>query len=741
MLNNERKRVWSQAFEYGDKEIDKAVENISNELKINKILAVLLYNRGYRTAVDAKKFICFETADLHDPFLLNDMEEAVERIAKAIRDKEKIYIYGDYDVDGVTSVSMLYLYLISLNANVGIKIPKRDSEGYGVSCEAIDQIASEGTKLIITVDTGITATDEVKYASELGIDVVITDHHKCKSELPAAVAVVNPHREDSEYPFCELAGVGVVFKLICACEMKFCKDEGRPVIEGIRRICYEYADLAAIGTIADVMPLVDENRLIVNLGLKQIVNTKRKGLAALINAASANKNSSASENNANQRKKKITSSFIGYGVAPRINAAGRISDAMMAVRLLLCQDDAEAARAAEELCEINHMRQLEENRIAEKAYAMIEEEDLARKNKVIVLADNAWQQGIVGIVSSRITEKYGLPSILISFASSYDGEELGTDVGKGSGRSIKGMNLVQALGNCEDCLVKYGGHELAAGLTIQRCQVDEFRERINEYAANTLSADDFKIRMYADCELEMKDINMELAQDLSLLEPYGVGNPSPTFIMRDVTVARIISIGAGKHSKLLLQKDGASIFGMYFGVGATALGFDVGDKIDVLFNIDINDFRNVRSVQLIIEDAGISRSYTNMMNAQKERYEQIKNGDKYDEAEDIIPQRSDFVQVYTVLRREFRSGTCVLDVDDLLKLVNASEDVKINYVKLMYVIRILNEMKVCRIENMSEYEGENIFKFDVYFNTSKVNIEKSSILKKLKSQCRDRTKF
>ena len=303
------------------------------------------------------------------------------------------------------------------------------------------------------------------------------------------------------------------------------------------------------------------------------------------------------------------------------------------------------------------------------------------------------------------------------------------------------MNLVVALGKCEDCLVKYGGHELAAGLTIQRCQVDQFRERINEYAAKTLSADDFKIRMYADCELEMKDINMELAQDLSLLEPYGVGNPSPTFIMRDVTVSKIISIGAGKHTKLLLQKDGMSIFGMYFGVGATALGFEVGDTIDVLFNVDINDFRNVRSVQLIIEDAGISRSYTNMMNMQKERYEQIKNGDKYDEAEDVIPQRSDFVQVYTVLRREFRSGTSVLDVDDLLKLVNASEDVKINYVKLMYIIRILNEMKVCRIENMSEYEGENIFKFDVYFNASKVNIEKSSILKKLKSQCRDRTKF
>ena len=734
MQNNERKKVWSQTFEHGVKEHEKAVEAISQDLKIPKILAILLYNRGYRTAEEAKKFICFETADLHDPYLLNDMDAAVERIERAVQNKEKIYIYGDYDVDGVTSVSMLYLYLASKGANVGIKIPKRDSEGYGVSCESVELMAKENTKLIITVDTGITATEEVEFASTLGIDVVVTDHHKCRSELPPAVAVVNPHREDSTYPFCELAGVGVVFKLICAYEMKMCRLSGEPVVDGIRRVCYEYADLAAIGTIADVMPLVDENRLIVNLGLKQIVNTKRRGLAALINAASVNKNSSDAQS---AKKKKITSSFVGYGIAPRITAAGRISDAMIAVRLLLCEDEIEAQKAAEELCEINYMRQQEENRIAEKAYAMIEEQGLAQNSNVIVLADNAWQQGIVGIVSSRITEKYGLPSILISFASSYDGEEMGTDVGKGSGRSIKGMNLVEALGECEDCLVKYGGHELAAGLTIQRFQVEEFKERINKYAAQMLSPEDFKISLYADCEIDMKDVTLELAQDISLLEPYGVGNPSPTFIMRDVTVVRVMSIGGGKHTKLLLQKDGVSVYGMYFGVAASVLGFEAGDSIDVLFNIDINDFRNIKSVQLIIEDARISHSFVKMMNAQKERYEQIKNGGKYSESEDVIPERADFVQVYTVLRREFRSGMNVIDSDGLLKLVNASDNVHINYIKLMYIIRILNEMKICRIENINA----DIFKFDIYFNASKTNIEKSSILKKLKSQCVDRTKF
>ena len=734
MNNNERRKVWSQAFEHGIKEKDDAVASIAKELNVSKILAILLYNRGYVTADQAKDFLCFETANLHDPYLLNDMDLAVERIQKAVTNKEKIYIYGDYDVDGVTSVSVLYLYLHSIGADVSIKIPKRDIEGYGISCEAVKLMAEEGTKLIITVDTGITAADEIDYAASFGIDVVITDHHNCRSELPHAVAVVNPHRLDSTYPFCDLAGVGVAFKLICAYEMSLCRQKGEPVLDGIRRVCYEYADLVAIGTIADVMPLVDENRLIVSIGLKQIVDTKRKGLAALIAAATTNKNSSDAQNT---KKKKITSSFIGYGIAPRINAAGRISDAMIAVNLLLCDDLVEAKNAADELCEINHMRQQEENRIAEKAYAMIEEQDLHKKDKVIVLADNLWQQGIVGIVSSRITEKYGLPSILISFASSYDGVELGTDVGKGSGRSIKGMNLVQALAHCEDNLVKYGGHELAAGLTIQRSQVEEFKNCINEYASKVLSDEDFKISYFADCEIQMKDITMDFAQSLSLLEPYGVGNPSPTFIMRDVTVLKVMSIGSGKHTKLLLQKDGISLYAMYFGISSSVLGFDEGDSIDILFNIDINDFRNVKSVQLIIEDASMARSFVRMMNEQKARYIEISQGEKYFENEDVIPERNDFVQVYTVLRREFRSGRAVIDSNDLMKLVNPSEGITINYIKLMYVIRILNEMNICRVENITD----DIFKFEMYFNASKTNIEKSSILKKLKSQCVDRSKF
>ena len=293
------------------------------------------------------------------------------------------------------------------------------------------------------------------------------------------------------------------------------------------------------------------------------------------------------------------------------------------------------------------------------------------------------------------------------------------------------MNLVEALGSCEDQLIKFGGHELAAGLTIHRSQVDEFRKKINEYAATKLSDDDFKVSITADCEIEMSDVTMELAQSLALLEPYGVGNALPSFIMTDVTVSRIMQIGAGKHTKLLLQKDGASLYALYFGVSPSALGFEVGDTIDILFNIDINDFRNVKSVQLIIEDARVANTFTLYIDEQIKRYEEIRSGERFEESEDIVPTREDFVKVYTVLRREFRNGNTVYDEISLFKVLNSTEKTNINYVKLRYILRILNEMKICNVESLNE----NIFRFDVPFNSSKTNIEKSSILKKLKGQC------
>ena len=728
MSTIKRERIWSEKYARGGA-ADTEVQSIARALGSSPILAILLHNRGYRSADEAMRFLRFETSDFHDPFLLNDIDRAVERIKLAVANKEKICIYGDYDVDGVTSVSMLYLYLTDMGADVTIKIPRRDCEGYGMSSAAVDALAAMGVSLIVTVDTGITANEEIRHARELGVDVVVTDHHECHTELPEACAVVNPHRPDSTYPFPELAGVGVVFKLICAYEMTLCRERGESVLSGVGRICKKYADLAAIGTVADVMPITDENRLIVSMGLSQLENSPRIGVAALMDAANITQ-----KDGKPVKKRKITSGTIGFGLAPRINAAGRISDSIIAVNLLLSDNEADAEAYAEELCVINKRRQVEENQIAEQAYEMIEQTHDFSRDMVIVLEHDDWQQGIIGIVSSRITEKYGLPSILISFSGSVIGEPHGADNGKGSGRSIKGMNLVGALNHCADTLEKFGGHELAAGLTVRRDNVEAFRRKINAYAAETLSEESFAITMSYDAELRMSDVTLSLAEELTRLEPFGVGNPAPAFVVKEVTVQRIMQLSGGKHTKLILEADGVSICGIYFGVSVSELGFEAGDKIDVLFNVDVNDYKNVKSVQMIIQDARLSESCRQVITEGKERYERINAGESYRTEENIIPTRDDFASVYTALRHEFRAGVSVMDMRTILKLVNSSDISRINYVKLKYILRIMNELQICNVVEIDE----DIFKFEFFFNTTKTNIEKSSILKRLKSQCVNR---
>ena len=726
MKEIKRERVWEEKYAFGDAERDGQIKEMSEKMGISPLLSVLLYNRGYKTSSEAERFLRLEQSDFHDPYLLADMQPAVERIFTAIENKEKICVYGDYDVDGVTSVTVLYLYLRELGGDVSVRIPKREGEGYGVSCAAIDELAAKGTELIVTVDTGITANKEIEYARSLGIDFVVTDHHECHAELPKACAVVNPHRPDCPYPFKELAGVGVVFKVVSACEMYKCRLSGEPLIDGIRRVCMSYADLTAVGTIADVMPVIDENRLIVSLGLRLMSERPRAGLSALIEASS----SKGSE------IKKITSGMIGYGIAPRLNAAGRISDAAIAVELLLETDKERAREAAEGLCEINRQRQAEENRIAAAAYEQIESTVDPENDLVIVLDSNNWHQGIIGIVASRITEKYGLPSILISFDGE-DGDENPMDDGKGSGRSVKGLNLVEALSYCEELLVKYGGHELAAGLTVKRGNLDAFRKKINEYARKNLTEDIFKIRMEADCQLSMRDMTMSFAEEMSLLEPFGIGNTTPTFVMKDVSVKRIAHIGGGKHTRLTLEKDGEIATALYFGVGEGELGFECGDLIDVLFTIDINDYKNMRSVQMVLSDARLARSITSEEQRQRERYAKICEGAEFSLSEDIIPNREDCAAVYKTLRYEYRLENSVLDIRSLMKRISAVRGQKpINYIKLKYILKIFNELQICEIEEIDS----DIYRFNIFFNASKTSIDRSSILKKLKGQCKDRIK-
>ena len=724
MTERKRKRIWETKYVPGDAGRDAAIMEMASVLGVSPLFAMLLYNRGYADAESASRFLRFAEEDFHDPFLLCDMERAVERILSAVKGGERIYVYGDYDVDGVTSVSLIYLYLTSLGADVRIKIPKREGEGYGVSRSAVEAIAAEGATLVITVDTGITAIDEVEYAKSLGVDFVITDHHECHGELPNAAAVVNPHRPDCAYPFKELAGVGVIFKTVCACEMRRYESEGNRREDGIKRICAEYCELVAVGTIADVMPLVDENRPIVKLGLDKLERGEgRPGLLALLDASSKKTGEA-------KKQRKVTSGAIGFGIAPRINAAGRMSDALIAVRLLLAEDEARVAAYAEELCEINRQRQLEENDIATEVYDMIENDSSYENDKVIILAGNGWQQGIIGIVSSRVTEKYGLPSILVTYRGSVGEEESDEDVGKGSGRSVKGLNLVEALAACEDLLEKYGGHELAAGLTVKRGKLEEFRRRINEYARERLSEGDLGDRALADCEISASDVCMSLATELTLLEPFGVGNASPQFIIKNADVCRITYLGGGKHSKLLLKKDGELLTAMYFGVGEGELCFSEGDTVDVLCSIDVNEFRGVRSVQLILHDARRAEDELREISEGEERYAEIRGGARFSESEEILPSREDFASVYTMLRRQYRASVDTLSVCEMLRALK-SDGTHIGYCKLKIILAVLRELQICEIEETER----DVYTYRIFFNASKTSIDKSSILKRLRSQC------
>ena len=722
-----RERVWSVMYTPANEDAEQRITQIASSVGVSHITARLLYNRGYDTPEKAAAFLNTDMTSLHDPYLMKDMDKAVARISRAISAGEKIAIYGDYDVDGVTSVTSLYLYLQSKGADVTYYIPSRDKEGYGLCNSAIDMLAQKGITLIITVDTGITADSEVLYASSIGIEMVITDHHECRSELPEACAVVNPHRPDCPYPFKELAGVGVVFKLLCAYEIHEYRQNGLTDPFAVAAICREYVDLTAIGTIADVMPIIDENRYIVMLGLLAVENTQRCGLDALIEASSYNPNARQDQP---PKRKKVTSGFIGYGIAPRINAAGRISNATKAVELLLERDPDLARERADELCRINTQRQIEENRIAEQAYKTIEQEHDFANDRVIVLENDSWQQGIIGIVSSRITEKFGLPSVLISFDGATRGYASLDDVGKGSGRSIKGMNLVDALTYCSDLLVRYGGHELAAGLSIARCNIEEFRKRINEYARENLDNDALDIRYEADCEVDVTELTMPLAVELARLEPFGVANPTPELVTRNLTVIKVIPLGAGKHCKVILGKDGLQMQAVWFGMAASAFPFGVSDSVDVMFQLSINEYQNVKSLQLIVKDMRISDDYAEKCRWERVRYGEILNGAEISPEEDVIPTRDDIAEVYKLLRRECRIGHNTFSHKTLLATLNLTCARKINYIKLKFILSILAELELCGIRE----PGDNLYIFDVYCNATKTNIENSEILKKLRSQ-------
>ncbi len=706
--------------------LSRGSKAIAEALQIHPIVAKLLFSRGYKTPAEAKAFLAMESEMLCNPFDLKDMREAVRRVLSAISRRERITIYGDYDVDGVTSVCTLYLYLKSLGAVVDYYIPNRATDGYGVTRAALESLAANGTALIVTVDTGITAIEEVKYARSLGMEFVITDHHECRAELPPAIAVVNPHRPECTYPFKELAGVGVVFKFICAIEET---RSAKSRIAVAQKMFSLYSDLVAIGTIADVMPIHGENRIIVSYGLHMIESTKRLGLLALMDAAA----SRPDERKGDTRKRKaakISSGYIGYTLAPRINAAGRIKSATRAVELFLSSNYADAYRIAEELCAANKERQNEENKIIEDAFRIIDEQIDLEKDSVIVLSADNWHHGVIGIVASRITERFCCPSILVSFEGG-EKSESGSDIGKGSGRSIKGMNLVDALCHCSDILVKFGGHELAAGLSVTRENLPLFREKINEYARKNLSEEDMVPTVEADLEVSFDEVNMALAESLRALEPYGVGNPIPTFAMYGVTIADITPVSDGKHTRLTITKDGRDLTAMFFSNSPKSLGVFVGDSADLIFNLDVNEWMGRRSVQLIVKDIRASEKQNVKNDGEKARFARIWAGEPFSASEDILPDRNDFAAVYRMILASSRAGGNTLSHREICaKASSIPEQRKIGYIKLKIIIKVLTELNVIGIEEREE----EVYTFKLHYNSGKTDLEKSSLLRRLRAQ-------
>ncbi len=687
------------------------VKELSSQLNITEITARLLINRGYCDVDGAAAFLSKADSFLYDPFLMKDMDKAVERISKAIDKHEKITIYGDYDVDGITSVSILYMYLDMQGANVEYFIPLRDTDGYGLNNTAIKNIADNGTKLIITVDTGITAMEETEYIKSLGLDIVITDHHHCRPELPRACAVVNPRREDCEYPFKDLAGVGVAFKLICALELSF-KNNGIYDISVIKDMCRRYVELVTIGTIADVMPLIDENRIIVYMGLSLLENTDNLGIKALFEAAGAGSSS--------KDKRKITSSVIGYTIAPRINATGRISSADRAVKLFLSSSKEEAEYLSEEFCQINKERQDTETAIFLDAVRQIEESKMNERDVILVLSSDTWHHGVIGIVCSRITEKYNLPSVLISFDTCKDDVISDENIGKGSARSIKGLNMAELFAANAEFLEKYGGHELAAGLSLKRGNIDAFRESINKCAKEILGDKKPEVFLDIEAKLDLSDITIPNIDDTMLLEPFGAANPQPLFAVENVKIADMVLLSGGKHTKMLLSSEDAAVSALFFGVNLENSGINVGDVVNVAASMNVNEFRGERTPQLICRDIDLIQHYEDDVKESRAYFESVMNGDMPINREDI-PIRADFAKVYTYFKKILPYGTGVVSIKRI------ASECDMPYIKLFCIIHALFEGDIIKYDRTSEFD----FRITILPTEGKSDLTKTGTMKKI----------
>lgn len=662
---------------------DKEMVNmLIQKYHLPTLTAVLLTIRGITEGEEIEKFFSQEF-ELSDPFLIKDMDKAVTRIKKAVTTGEKICVYGDYDCDGVTATSLLYLYLESVFANVMYYIPDRNAEGYGMNLQAVEKLRQDGIQLIVTVDNGISAIKEIDRANELGIDVVVTDHHKPQDILPKAAAIVNPHRTDDDSPYEDFCGAGLALKLAMAMD-----GEQFSVMEN-------YGEIAAIGTVADLVPLTGENRTIVKAGLQNISNTERAGLASLIEVSGIDT---------------VNAGNIGFRIAPRINAAGRLGTTSDALDIFITEDTEVAQQKAKILNDLNAKRQAIELDIFNEICDYIKKNPEYSYDRVIVVSSENWNAGVIGIVSSRVTEMFGKPSIIISESG---------EICKGSGRSVSGFSIVDAVFACSEYLEKYGGHPMAMGFSIKKENIGPFRKAINDYANKIDKMPLLSVKI--DCKLNPEKIFPEMVKEIQNFEPFGYGNAKPVFALCEMRLDKIIPLKDGKHLKLAVSRNNARLNIMKFFTTVDEFPYSEGDILDFAVCLETNVYQGVESISFNVREIKLSGVANERIMYSLQEYDKYKRGILSEKIIKILPTRENFAAVYKYILSTKKK---YYFIDSMLYKIHNAE---INAFKLLMILEILNE------RGLIEYEREfDRLKISVVDIKVKVNLQASPIYIKLK---------
>lgn len=663
------------------------------EAGFSPLTAAVLCSRGLGNPDQAATFLRAD-GPLLDPFLMGGMDAAVARVKKALDGQEKIAVFGDYDVDGITATCLMSEFLRSCGADCVSYIPGRIEEGYGLSRPAIENLAAQGVSLIITVDCGITAMEEAIFCREIGVDLVITDHHECKGELPEAAAVVDPHCPGDPYPHRDLAGVGVAFKLAAA-------------IAGDQAAILErYCDLVCLGSVADVMPLLGENRIFVAAGLRRLAQSPRLGLAALMKECGCD-------------QKALAAGSIGYVLAPRINAAGRMGQVDIAMELFQTDDPARAALLATQLCELNRERQAVESEIYAEAARMLRG---VHGPKAIVLAGEGWHQGVVGIVASRLAEEYCCPAFLICLDGSH---------GKASSRSYGGFNLFGALERLSHLLESFGGHELAAGFTIARESVDVFRENILQLVEAFHRTGQFRAALEIDCEVPASLLTIPNVEALDQLEPCGSGCPRPVLYMADLTVEHLSEVGGGRHLRLRLGSKGVSLGAIFFSTTALRAAICVGDTVEIAFTPQINEFRGARTVQLSLVDIRPALDTRKSSDRERDLYIRHLRGGMVSpvEADQLLPRRPEFVAVWRYLVANAKEGGLLEDCALMSRKISRCAGIPASLMRTKICLDVFAEQGLITLRE----QGQAI-QITLTADGRKVDLDGSRILGRLKQQ-------